>query len=79
MKYRLKKNQELIPVDEPKEGQLYHVVWAYSKGVVGRCISVDHNNKTVKLRTPKTKKDFKYPVSWDQLRHTRNNQIYNKH
>lgn len=70
---------ELIPVKEPRVGANYHVAWAHSNGIVGVCISVDAENKTVKLRTPKTKKEFKNPVKWEDLRHTRRNQIKNPH
>lgn len=70
---------DLIPVKEPKVGMKYHVAWGYSNGVVGVCISVDSENKTVKLRTPKTKKEFKNPVKWEDLRHTRRNQIKSPH
>lgn len=70
---------DLIPVKEPKVGHKYHVAWGNSNGVVGVCISVDTENKTVKLRTPKTKKDFKNEVKWADLRHTRRNQVVNPH
>ena len=64
----------LMEVEKPKLHNLYHVSWAYSKGVVGRCVSIDEINKTVVLRKPKTGKDFKNPVKWSDLRHTRTNQ-----
>lgn len=70
---------DLIPVKEPKVGIKYHVAWGYSNGIVGVCISVDAERKTVKLRTPKTKKDFKNEVKWEDLRHTRRNQVVNPH
>lgn len=72
-------NGDLIPVIEPKQGMKYHVSWGKSNGVVGVCVSVDSENKTVILRTPKTKKTFKKPVNWSDLRHTRRNQIKNPH
>ena len=72
-------NCPLIPVKEPKVGMNYHVAWAFSNGVVGRCISVDSEKKTVKLRSPKTKRDFKCDVKWEDLRHTRRNQVKNPH
>lgn len=70
---------ELMPVKEPKVGVKYHVAWGKSNGVVGVCITVDAENKTVKLRTPKTKREFKCDVKWADLRHTRRNQVVNPH
>lgn len=61
----------LMPVDRPRFLELYHVSWAYSKGVVGRCVAINENNKTVTLRSPKTKIDWKIPVKWSDLRYTR--------
>lgn len=79
MKKRHNKEEQLIAVTTPQVHQLYHVAWAYSRGVVGRCISVDEKNKTVILRKPKAKENFKNPVRWQDLRHTRKNQLNNPH
>jgi len=75
MKHRFKSTTALLPVETPKVGDLYHVSWSHSRGVVGRCISVNEENKTVILRKPKTKEPFKYPVRWSELRHTRKEQV----
>jgi hypothetical protein len=73
VKKRYSKQAPLIPVEHPKVHCLYHVVWA-SRGVIGRCISVDHENQTVMLRSPKSKTDWKTPVKFSDLRHTRSAQ-----
>jgi hypothetical protein len=74
MTVRYNKNTPLIKIGLPIIGQSYHVSWGYCRGIVGRCISIDHENKTVILETPKTKKKFKHPVPFSQLLHTRKNQ-----
>lgn len=71
MKKRYSKNTDLLPVTEPHLYELYHVAWAFSRGVVGRCIAIDDKNKTVILRKPKVKENFKNPVKWADLRYTR--------
>ncbi len=68
------KNDPLLPVDMPVVNGKYHVSWGNSHGVVGICVSIDEVNKTVVLRTPKTRKLFKYPVKWNELRHIRRKQ-----
>lgn len=72
-------DEHFIPVIKPLVGQLYHVSWGYSRGIVGRCSGVDEKEKTVILVTPKTKKQFQKPVRWEDLRHTRKNQLKNPH
>ena len=79
MKHRFNKDAPLIPVERPIIGEKYHVNWAYSHGVVGICVKVNEENKTVILKTPKTKKEFANPVKWSDLRHIRKNQVENKH
>lgn len=75
MKVRYSKKVPLIAVDGvPVIGSRYHVAWGYSRGVVGVCVSVDEGNKTVQLRTPKTKQLFRFPTKWSDLRHTRKEQ-----
>lgn len=69
----------LKPVELPQVGQLYHVAWGRSHGVVGRCISIDEENKTATLKTPNTGKLFKNAVQWSDLRHTRRNELTNPH
>lgn len=73
MKKRYKQNVELLPVGIPKVGVNYHVSWA-SRGVVGKCVKVDDDNKIVILVGPVTKVPFKNPVKWSELRHTRKHQ-----
>jgi hypothetical protein len=58
----------------PEVGRKYHVSWGYHKGVVGKCISIDAAAKTVILQTPKTKKLFKNPVLFEDLRYIRSNE-----
>ncbi len=70
-----KSTDPLIPVEIPKLNELYHVAWGLSHGVVGRCVDINENTKTVVLRTPKTRKLFKRVVKWADLRHTRANQV----
>lgn len=50
---------------------LYHVSWALSHGVVGRCKSIDFNTQTVILISPKSKLEWKNPVKFSDLRYTR--------
>lgn len=69
---------ELIPVKEPIIGKNYHVKWA-SKGVVGICFQIDNKAKTVKLKSPKSGKVWNCIVNWDDLLHTRKNQVTNPH
>lgn len=64
-----------MKVETPKVGELYHLSWAFSRGVVGRCIAVNEEAKTVTLRAPKTKIEFKCPVKWEDLRYTRKEQV----
>ena len=67
-----KEGEPMLPlVGVPQVGKKYHITWGYNKGVVGKCYSVNEQNKTVLLRTPKTAKPFKHPVKWSQLLHTR--------
>lgn len=80
MKHRFKKDIPLLPVLKPTIGTKYHVSWAYNRGVVGICISVDEQDKTVILKRPKGKELFKHPVKWSDLRHTRKQQVkINRH
>jgi len=58
----------------PEIGRSYHASWGLHHGVVGKCISIDHDSKTVVLITPKTKVLFKYPVKWAELRYIRSNE-----
>lgn len=67
-------NKKLLPVDTPKLHELYHVNWGYSNGVVGRCVFIDEKNKTVRLKSPKTGKEWNCNVSWSALRYTRRKQ-----
>ncbi len=69
------KSDALLPVEKPALHNLYHVAWGNSNGVVGRCVSIDEENKTVILRSPKTRIDWKNPVKWSDLRHTRKMQL----
>ena len=62
----------------PVVGKKYHVAWAYSNGIVGVCVSVNESNKIVILRTPKTKRLFKKPVHWIDLRYTRHDELIQK-
>jgi len=64
----------LIEVLTPRIQEKYHVAWAHSRGVVGICISIDEVNKTVMLKSPKTKIVWNKPVLIKDLRHTRENQ-----
>lgn len=70
-----KKTDPLLPVKVPKELERYHVVWGHAHGVIGVCISVDVVNRTVRLRSPKTKVEWRNPVKWSDLRHTRKMQL----
>lgn len=47
MKVIYSKSVPLLTVDKPTLLSLYHVSWALSNGVVGRCISIDDKNKTI--------------------------------
>lgn len=79
MKKRKRKRIQLVPlIDNPKVGRKYHVSWGYNNGVVGKCIQVIPENKTVILQTPKTKKIFVNPVNWSDLRYIRSNEPLNK-
>lgn len=73
-----KRKHKIIPlvpvVGTPQVSRKYHVAWGYHHGVVGRCISVNEVEKTVLLRTPKTKTLFKNPVKWEDLRYIRSNE-----
>ena len=60
---------------EPMIGKGYHVYWAHSNGVLGRCVSIDRENKTVSLKAPRSGFMFKEPVKWEDLRHTRKQQF----
>lgn len=68
---RYKKTDPLMTVEIPKLLGLYHVAWSRFRGVVGRCKSIDFENKTVVLVNPKTKKEWSNPVRWADLRLTR--------
>lgn len=59
-------------VEKPTVGKLYHVLWG-SNGMVGRCMSINWEEETVVLRSPKTKKVWKNPIKFSDLRHTRRN------
>jgi hypothetical protein len=74
MKIRYPKHVPLIAVDKPVVMQKYHVSWGDSRGVVGICIEVNEVNKTVIMKSPKTKVIWKYPVKWSDLRHLRKQQ-----
>lgn len=65
------KDIPLLPVSKPFISHKYHVSWGTSNGVVGVCVSINETNKTVILVTPRTRKAFKNPVKWEDLRHTR--------
>jgi primosomal protein N' len=54
---------------EPKVGMRVHVSWG-ARAVVGVVISVNEEDKTVILQSPRTKVIWKYPVKWSQLLHT---------
>lgn len=56
-------------VEPPIVGESFHVTWA-NNGIMGICGKVLPNNSVI-LVTPKTKKPFKYPIPFNQLRHTR--------
>lgn len=71
MKKRFDKSVPYLAVGVPKLHNLYHVKWGYARGVVGRCVAIDAKNKTVTLRSPKTKIDWANPVKWSDLLHTR--------
>ena len=62
----------------PIIGMLYHVSWGKSKGVVGKCMSIDFENKEVILRSPKSKINWKNPVKFCDLLLIRRQQI-NQH
>lgn len=72
MKYRFRKKDELIPVENPVLGKLYHLSWAHSRGCVWNLIKINENGIIV-MRTPKTKKEITAKLS--DLRHTRNSQV----
>lgn len=55
----------------PKVGSLYHVGWGKSHGVVGKCIEVCTETRTVILKSPKSGIVWKRAVLWLELRHTR--------
>jgi hypothetical protein len=75
MKKRKRPVIPLVPVEGiPVVGRKYHVSWGYHNGVVGKCMEVDPETKTVILRTPKTKVLFKNPVRWEDLRYIRSNE-----
>lgn len=77
-KVRYPKEIDLIGLPEgekPVVGELYHTSWASKRGFVWRCISINEENKTVQLRTPKTKRDVPYPTKWSDLRLTRSKQV----
>jgi len=69
------KNIPFLPVKEPKVGELYHIVWASKKGMVWKCVSINEQDQTVILITPKTKRLLAQPVKINDLRHTRAQQI----
>jgi hypothetical protein len=74
------KNDPLIPLkSEPKEGANYHVVWGRSHGVLGKVKSIDYENRTVVMISPRTKIQWKNPVKWSDLRHTRKIQYKIEH
>ena len=73
MKIRGNKGEPLMIVETPALQCLYHVAWGNSRGVVGVCIAIDEQNKTVILSSPKTKIKWVNPVKWSDLRHTRTN------
>lgn len=77
MRYRI--DGPLLSVNKPQQGAKYHVSWGRSNGVVGVCISVDENSKTVVLKSPKTGKVWNCTVKWSDLRHIRKNQVKNPH
>ncbi len=72
MPYGYKKVDALLPVEGvPVIGQKYHLSWGKSNGVVGQVISVNENNKTVLMVSPKTGTEWRNPVNWKDLRHLR--------
>lgn len=77
MKHRkiYSKNTPLLPVDYPAIGGRYHVAWGKNHGVVGVCIGIDQQNKTVTLRSPKTRRTWNCQVKFSDLRHTRRKQF----
>ncbi len=68
------KSDPLLPVTSPVLNTKYHVAWGTSNGVVGRCVSIDFVNYTVKMRSPKTGIMWIKPVKWSDLRHLRKEQ-----
>lgn len=80
MKKRKRQIIPLVPLIGPPEvGRKYHVSWGHHNGVVGKCIEVMQETKTVILQTPKTKLLFKYPVKWSELRYIRSNEPVQPH
>jgi hypothetical protein len=59
----------------PIVGFKYHVQWGSSNGVVGKVVSVDELNQTVIMRSPKSKRIWKNPVRWSDLRLLRKEQL----
>ena len=55
-------------INPPVVGQMYHVVWGKSNGVVGKCMVVNVHTQEVILRSPKTHKVWAKPVKWSDLR-----------
>jgi|AraplaMF_Cvi_mMS_1032046.scaffolds.fasta_scaffold01035_2 hypothetical protein len=58
----------------PVIGTLYHVSWANNRGKVGRCISVNHDSKTCRMKSPGTGREWNTEVKWEDLQHTRRNE-----
>lgn len=65
------KSEPLLPVDHPEMYSSYHVAWGKSNGVVGIVKHINEVDKTVILYSPATHKEWKNPVKWSDLRHTR--------
>ncbi len=69
----------MATVENPQLGTKYHVIWAYSRGVVGRVVSINEEKRTVRMVSPKTKIKWNCDVSFSDLRHTRKNQSKHRH
>lgn len=61
-------NQLQPLINPPVVGQLYHVAWGTSNGIVGKCMAVHVHTQEVILRSPKTHKLWARPVKWSDLR-----------
>ncbi len=67
-----------MEVNTPNLSQKYHVIWGWSNSIVGRVVAIDWENKTVTMRSPKSKKNWKNPVKFSDLRHIRKHETKEK-